>query len=97
MTFFCHYSAALENTKKLEELQYNFSVAGPASLELLGRSEDPVGVAHKLYRHYLDTTHVTKAHAEGFMKVSSNVRQTNWRVYSSSSSGSSSVLVVVEQ
>ncbi|XP_063860225.1 venom carboxylesterase-6-like [Scylla paramamosain] len=60
---------ALAEKHLLEELQHNFSVAGPASLELVGRSEDPVGVARQLYHHYLGTTHVTEAHAENFMRM----------------------------
>ncbi|XP_045131337.1 juvenile hormone esterase-like isoform X2 [Portunus trituberculatus] len=56
----------------LEELHHNFSVAGPASLQLVGRSEDPVGVARQLYHHYLGTTRVTEAHAEDFMRMLSD-------------------------
>lgn len=67
-------AAALAKTHLLEELQDNFSVAGPASLQLVGRSEDPVGVARQLYHHYMNTTHVTEAHAEDFKRVSSDNR-----------------------
>ena len=44
-------------------------MAGPASLQLEGRSDDPEGVARQLYLHYLGTTHVTEAHAENLMRV----------------------------
>lgn len=67
---------ALAKTVLLEQLQYNFSVAGPASLQLVGKTEDPVAVARQLYLHYMGTTHVTEGHAEGFMKVSSDVIHT---------------------
>lgn len=56
----------------LEELQYNFSVAGPASLQLEGRSQDPEAVARQLYLHYLGTTHVTDENADDLMRVSTN-------------------------
>ena len=62
--------------KLLDELQYNFSVAGPASLQLLDTKEDPVAVARQMYLHYLGTTHVTEAHAEDFIRVSSEIRVT---------------------
>lgn len=64
--------AALETKTLLQELQHNFSVAGPASLQLVDKSDDPVAVARRMYLHYLGTTHVTEEHAEGFMRVSRN-------------------------
>ncbi|KAK8372884.1 hypothetical protein O3P69_007822 [Scylla paramamosain] len=60
---------ALAKKQLLEELQYNFSMAGSASLQLEGRSEDPEAVARQLYLHYLGTTHVTEAHADDFMRM----------------------------
>ncbi|KAK8372888.1 hypothetical protein O3P69_014147 [Scylla paramamosain] len=60
---------ALAKKQLLEELQHNFSMAGPASLQLEGRSEDPEAVARQLYLHYLGTTHVTEAHADDFMRM----------------------------
>ncbi|XP_045134687.1 juvenile hormone esterase-like [Portunus trituberculatus] len=59
----------LANKQLLEELQNNFSVAGPASLQLEGRSEDPEGITRQFYLHYLGTTNVTEAHAEGLMRM----------------------------
>lgn len=53
-------------------MQYNFSVAGPASLQLVDNTEDPVAVARQVYLHYTGTTHVTEAHAEIANKVSGN-------------------------
>ncbi|XP_063854711.1 bile salt-activated lipase-like [Scylla paramamosain] len=44
-------------------------MAGSASLQLEGRSEDPEAVARQLYLHYLGTTHVTEAHADDFMRM----------------------------
>ncbi|KAK8373812.1 hypothetical protein O3P69_015612 [Scylla paramamosain] len=44
-------------------------MAGPASLQLEGRSEDPEAVSRQLYLHYLGTTHVTEAHADDFMRM----------------------------
>ncbi|MPC32134.1 Bile salt-activated lipase [Portunus trituberculatus] len=53
-------AAAWAKKQFLEELHHNFSVAGPASLQLVGRSEDPVGVARQLYHHYLGTTRIRR-------------------------------------
>ncbi|XP_050727496.1 esterase E4-like [Eriocheir sinensis] len=61
---------ALQTSTLFEELQNNFSVAGPASLTLSGQCEDPVAVARQVYLHYSGTTHVTEAHAESLNKVS---------------------------
>ncbi|XP_050727486.1 esterase E4-like isoform X2 [Eriocheir sinensis] len=53
----------------MEQLQSNFSVAGPASLTLSSLIDDPVAVARQMYRHYTGTTHVTKAHAESLNRI----------------------------
>lgn len=55
----------------MKQLQSNFSVAGPASLTLSSLIDDPAAVARQMYRHYIGTTHVTKAHAESLNRVSS--------------------------
>ncbi|KAG0727829.1 Venom carboxylesterase-6 [Chionoecetes opilio] len=56
----------------LEDLQNNFSVTGPASLQSVDKSEDPVAVARMLYLHYMGTTHVTKAETDGLMRLLSH-------------------------
>lgn len=60
----------------MEQLQSNFSVAGPASLTLSSLTDDPVAVARQMYRHYTGTTHVTMTHAEDLNRVS-NYRPTH--------------------
>ncbi|XP_050727493.1 cholinesterase 2-like [Eriocheir sinensis] len=61
--------APLREKKVMEQIQNNFSVAGPASLALSGQCDDPVAVARQVYLHYSGTTHVTEAHAESLNRM----------------------------
>lgn len=64
------FLAPLAIESLMEQLQNNFSVAGPASLTLSSLIDDPVAVARHMYLHYTGTTHTTEAHAEGLNRVS---------------------------
>ena len=73
MIYLYFHSDALANKGLLENLQHNFTVAGPVSLEFVDKTEDPVALARQLYLHYLGTTHATEARVEDLMRVSRNI------------------------
>lgn len=65
--------AALASKTLLEQLQNNFNVTAPASLEF-EIYEDPVALARQLYLHYIGSTYVDETQAEGLKNVSCNDR-----------------------